>query len=455
MFSPLSASPNTFQLDGRTLVLPGRIHDQIHEYEIIDHKLFYRFFLHTKEWKELTLPENREALEVKADDEDLLVLDTQRVVHLTKSVHGEKSLLEAPNWWKGIFNLPIISSIYNRIVAQPKLELPEGALWSCSFLEEGTLYLDGTGRTHMLGRGHRDITPTDTVYIANKDSRLFFYYDPYIPKESSDRGCLTIPFPETSSSTFDLVHFVSARSGLFLIGYDITHKKEGEVTKTLALYFASVDANLLGMNALEVRYSYSSNSHNFRLPAVRYEQQPIPSDSISSNIGIERDIDNSMRNLILTVEGKQVEIPGIFTKTVNEKKWKFTPQSTETLQVLELKEIEEKRSFTTSVYDYEGNSMCGNHDARLKNFGDNSWHSPITIKTEGRKIYHCDLYRKQSQWNLVGFNCTDYTLVANPETQDLLQIEEVTEVSIDLSPQSLEIKHGNKTLFTLHRSVYW
>lgn len=158
-----------------------------------------------------------------------------------------------------------------------------------------------------------------------------------------------------------------------------------------------------------------------------------------------------MRDLILTVEGNQEGIRGIFTKKLNEDIWNFTPVSINPSEILNPRETDEKRSFSTSVHDYTGKSELGDYDVELTNFGRNSLHSHIKIAANGN-VYECDLFKKQSQWNLAAYNCTDYTLVSPLFTQAVLEVDEVTDVSVDQSDESLVIKHGNKTLIKLQKN---
>lgn len=398
------------------LIPPWKICDRVHKYVIEERKLFGRFLAKEgdPEWSQIFLPDGRIPTQVKADWENLMVLDSAGDVHYTKSMRGEESLIDNLPWQRGIWNLPVLGPIYNCIARNPNFVVANGEAWDCSYLEGGCHYIDGKNNLHPLGDEVGMIGATTTAYVADQEHRYFRYYDPYIPPWVGDRGTINIPFPETSKSIFDLRGFASCRSQLLLVGYDRIADDLG-VKNSLALYTISADANLRGLNP-EISYTYSmqdGNKKSFVLPASHYQKLPIPEGRISSVVGVERAMGDLMTNVVFTIEGELDGVAGFFYLSPGEDQWQFQELETHHIDpeaYLESEYIEEDGVFSSFLRDWVGRVFETEYTATLKDFGTRAMESYIDVEV-GEEVYQIPLYIKESQLNLIGFNWTKDTLV--------------------------------------------
>lgn len=428
---------------------PGTTHDRVNQFTVENGHLFWRP-LDGEEWTEVSLPGNRKAFQVKADWENLMVLDTEGDVHYAKSVSGTGTLMQEVKWQKGIWDLPVISEIYNRIVKEPNFVVANGESWACSYLEDGAFYVDGAGQKHALGDD--GIGPTTTAFVADHVNRCFRFYDPFVPKWAEDAEDLFIPFPETATSTFELKEVASARSGLFLIGYDVEPSPKGGVEKSLALYFLSADANLLGLNP-GISYGYqtkAANSSTFALPASLYRKLPMPDGDLCSTIGVERASGSLMTDLILTISGYQDGEKGYFYLPLGEEKWQFRKKESNQQEALPPLIIDPKQKFESGLQNCDGFTWDGEHSVLLLGYGKNALQCSMKISVGG-EYFPLYLYPKLSQWNLIGFDHVVDTLVIPKKTRKALKWDcgKVVPVQIERTKDSLTIsrKSNGKEIF--------
>ncbi len=454
MIVPLSSNAS-IEVRSVNLFPPGNTYDRLHRYIIKDRQLFWRSRRSESEWKSISLLEGCIPYQVKADWENLMVLDTDGNVHYTKSMNGDDSLINNLPWQKGIWNFPIISAIYNRIVGNPNFIVSEGGIWDCSYLESGCRYIDGIGNCHFLGNKAGMIEATTTAYVADQENRCFRYYDPYVPPWAEDAETINIPFPETAHSTFELKGFASCRSQLFLIGYDLMAAEKGGVEKKLTLYTISADANLMGLNPA-ISYTYSTENidkASFVLPASRYRKLPMPEGSITSVVGIERAEGKLMTDVVLKVEGELNGAAGFFYLNPGENRWQFQEFKNHIIEseaFLELEYVDEYQMFSSSLQNWNGYVFESGYSAVLRNFGIRAMESKVVVEVDG-EVYEIPLYVRQNQWNLIGFDRIEYTLVLSQEVQKVLNwdVDEVMPVLFEKDGNELEIKtkHGHKKLF--------
>lgn len=470
--SPLQSSHET-PLYLSEIYPPWREHDRVNKFIVENGKLFWKPLKQEenedREWVEVELPEGRTPHQPKADWENLMVLDTDGDVHYTKSCDGTETLMTNPKWSSGIWVLPVVSEIFNRFIYQdPNFTVPDGGAWDCSYLEEGSFYLDALGRQHGLGENKGEIEATTTAYVADTKTRRFRFYDPYIPKSPEDSEKLFIPFPETSETTFDLKGCSSCRSGLFCIGYDVSQAEpKVGVVKELAMYYIPVDANLLGLNPM-ISYTYSSEPESetdFVLPASHHQRISLPQGlgvELTGIVGMERAEGKAMTDVVLTVEGKRVveyddgveeEEKGFFYKKPCDEEWQFKPMPSHLIDpddILVEKCYDQDEVFSTTVFNFFGHTVDGEHDAKLKNFGHNSLISSISVTIDGID-YGMQLYTQESQWNLIGFDWKSYVLFIPMETREMLgwESEEVVIVKVKIHDEHLVIrdKRNKKDLF--------
>jgi hypothetical protein len=431
---------------------PWLIHDRVNEFAVIHGHLYWGPLIGSKRlWKAVVLPNDRVPVQVKADWENLMVLDTKGDVHYAKSCKGTKTLMNKLAWQKGIWDLPVISALFNEVILHdPNFSVPRDGLWATSYIESGCLYVDGAGRVHEIGDGKDQIGPTTTAFVADTKRRLFKYYDPYIPKWSEDGEKIFLPFPETSSRYLHLKGCASCRSGLFFIGFDVARAEEGGVNKTLAAYFICADANLLGLNP-GIKYSYLQmppQARDFVLPAYLYQKIQLPENGIlTSLVGVVRTSGNRMTDVVLTIEGRKNNEHGFFFKKLSDAEWSFKPVPHKiNPEDFLLEQFHKDEKFMPLLFDYLGMSGKG-FKAELLNFGKNTLCSVINIEIEGN-IHEVRLHPRQSQWDLLGFDFTEYAIVANEEVCKLLGWEkEAIPVFVENEDKIISIRGNTEVLF--------
>lgn len=89
---------------------PWVVHDRVNQFIIENGHLMWRPF-EEGDWTEASLPGDLRASQVKADWDNLMVLDVDGDVHYAKSVQGTDSQMNHLHWHKGIWDLPVISEI--------------------------------------------------------------------------------------------------------------------------------------------------------------------------------------------------------------------------------------------------------------------------------------------------------------------------------------------------------
>lgn len=404
---------------------PWTIHDRVNEFVIKQGALEWRPIGQINaDWKAVTLPHGATPCEVKADYEDIMVSDTDGLIHYAKSSNDDGTLMEKLSWQKGIFDLPVISQIYNAIVKQPNVKISKTQSWGCSFIESSCFYLDADGKEYSVGK----IGATTTLFVADPKERVFSYYDPFIFKVVEEKKKIFLPFPETSERYLELLELATCCSGLFLIGYDIRQAEGIGVEKQLSGYFISADANLLGLQPVPflLSYSYSSEKRKFVLPVSLYRKINLP-EGITKNIGLERAPGTKMTDLVLTIES----LGGYYWQKLGEKEWKFTEapdRKKEPSALLKPVVVDSEETFTPMVFDYTGKTKKEGYPATLHDFGHNSLDSKIVVDKAGT-ISEMHLYPKQCCWNLLGFDEIDYFLVereANKAIEVLVSIDKET-----------------------------
>ena len=400
------------------------------------------------QWKQISLPDQVLAVAINVDNVNLTLLGQNRHIYYAKSAEKKEgvyqSLMGRVTWYKGIFNLPYLGSIFNFFDKKPRVLCPEGALFAISHKDDGAHYLDRMGKKFTIGEGA--IGSTTTLAIAHLKKRVIHLYDPYIPKWVGDKGITRIPFPETATSTFELIAYDLSEARHIMLGYEVTPSKKGGVEKRLCLSFISADINLIGFNPLEVKYTYSTEDREgrFVLPTDSHHSDLLPFAEEGTFLTGQVHI----RAEIIRVAGKKGNLYGYFEKLDT---WTFHPQDgflipEENLLPWEIHEPEQE--FETTVHDYQGEMIQPNLKTKLFHFGENSTQSEIIIE-KNNLLLRAELFKRPPQINILGFESFEYTLVIPKETRDVLgeNWKEVTPVKMILKNHELLIKAKGTLLF--------
>lgn len=385
---------------------PWDVSGKYHRYKIEEGRVYYQPLQETSDWKIVSFVKDRIPAQAKADWEDLMVLDDKGNIQYTKITAN----MDNPEWKSGIFDLPVISEIFNRYVYEDPYPKSSG-LWSPSFIEEGKIYVDHLRRKHPIDTSLA-YGSTTFLLIYDERHRGFRCYDPFCFKGPEDKeSFLYLPLPETADFTFELKGLATCASQSVMLGYEICPEQSGGVRKTIALYTIFADTNTMGENPL-IEYTYGSNpqKEEFVLPVALYRKHCLPPGQITSCVKVLRTQGNENDDRLLEIEGMQGEQCGFWQKELSQQQWSFIPCKDHKIpssSILSLVECDPKSEFHPSVFNY----VSENGKDKLLNFGKNSLQSTIFCEN-GETL---TLYRNQSKMNFIGFNFTDYTLVHNKD----------------------------------------
>lgn len=376
-----------------------------------------------KEWEPLFFDgilENETPVQIDCDGANLIVIDDRNQVHYKKILRetemNDKNLLfiqdktEKDNWKEKWFALPILHHL-SFLFMSKRLTLPSDArAVAISHRGHYNAYMED-----RAGRLHRSGTGCTTLYVLEASGRKIRKYDPWSPLFAK----ISIPMPESETTSFEAINMSASASYLMLIGYE---SEKGSFSKTLKVYTKLSDIDTEGWNPM-FQYDYweSKNEDALHILPIEpnWKEHILPRNAqLTDAISIHQTgMGNDARQIRIAGRWKGAE--GYFWKSLKEKRWHFS----RSIDLPDRKTLErsiraDPEAFYTTVHSYRGEGFMVDKKVSnliLSGFGENAFHSELAV---GEETMH--LHRRKGFLTFLGINDDFYELFIPEKAQAIL-----------------------------------
>ncbi len=345
-------------------------------------------------------------------------------------------------WKKKRFTLPFLKYL---LPNNKRLRFDNDAIIVCS--HRG---LFNNGYQDAAGNTHHDPSVTNFLEFKPKSKEIKLH-DPWSPPFVD----ITIPLPETSKSSFEVINMDGSCSTVIAVGYLVEpNPNESGVKKTLQVntIFSDIDTT---MNPV-YNYGYLNQSPNpkqRKLPMPGWQTHALPDGvRITKKVEIAQSGQGN-HSRQLCIEGCDAEgHRGYFYKLrIDNPTWHFLrdDHAIEENAYLKNNITDDKAIFDTTVHDFNEKSTekapLNRKKTFLSNFGKNSLDATLHIEEAKLHLYT----RKCRLLNFLGLKTPQYDLVApsepihdettNLRMQQIFKGKKVIQVKINESSNTVHI----------------
>lgn len=308
-------------------------------YAINDGVIWYKPIQGDTEWKPMPFTAGTTPIKLSVDGANLCVEDDKHEIHYRKVLkegrkesnylYRDKS--ERNNFKETWFTLPVVSFFLKPFVSA-RVAVSEVRDWAISHRGQFNHYVeDAIGQKHNVEEG------VTTLYTLSKDGKHIQMFDPWKPEWVK----VTLPLPETTSSSYEALKLQAAASVLMTIGYETDVKGSSKLKiKTLL-----ADIDTLGWNP-GLSYAYEQDGNKRVLGPTSWQDHELPPGAITDQISIVQTGEgNGARELRVVGEG------GVYYKGLTEKEWRFQPD--DVFKDVKPLQKAKKAAFSSEAIDFQ------------------------------------------------------------------------------------------------------